>query len=508
MTLHAETRPQHPDIQNIVLEVLGKFRESTYNATAHHTYEAGVDAMLLEAVDRELYRPQLEIIARYLLERQRPHGGWHYPVSPGSSQDFGDTSISQYAILGLWAAVRAGVEVPIETWERAAKWLQASQCRDGGFTYHPNENNNQGNPTGSMTAAGTGSLLVIRYILFSDVEFDDGIRPVAQSSPKRFGVLERPIEEREKEKAVKVKTAATISASALDRSLKGGVKWIADHFTEQNGVGNMYVNYYYYGIERVGAVLDVEKIGTHDWYNEGADELLRRQAPDGSWNDSSGIVPATSLTLLFLTKATAKTIHKPRRIPQVGGGLLVGGRGLPDDLGAVKVTQGEIRKLKGPVDTLLADLEKVSEAKVEEAQVAIVEAVQLDRPEELIEQVDRLKRLSSDKRVEVRRTAMWALGRTGNISGVPFLIRGLTDTDEAVAREAGAALCIISRRPNGSGPSVDPTDGLAEEASDEQRATHLKTWGEASKKVWTDWYLKVRPYDERDDRTSLKRKPQ
>ena len=508
--LKAGVDKQHPDVQKAVQDVLSRCQTNGYLGGTHHNYEAGVDAMLLEAVDREAYRPQLELIARYLVARQRPHGAWYYPTENAGSGDFGDTSITQYAILGLWAAARAGVEVPTETWERAAKWLLMTQRREGGFTYHPMEPSAQnfaGDATGTMTVAGTGSLLVIRHVLFNDVVFSDEVRPAA--SGRRFGVLERPGEEKQA-KSTKpiVTTKPTMSVAAFDTALKAGVRLIGDRFADANSLTG-YANYYYYGIERMAALLDVEKIGIHDWYNEGADDLLRRQAADGSWTDSGGPSAATALTLLFLTKATAGTINKPKRTPLVGGGLLVGGRGLPDNLDAVKIKEGAVntRKLHGPVDGLLAELEKSSGAKVEAAQEAIVEAVQLEHPEDLIGQVDRLKRLAADKRIEVRRTAMWALGRTGNISVAPFLIRGLSDTDEAVSREASAALCILSRRPNGCGLPTEPLDGLADEATNEQRSAHLGKWQRASTKLWTDWYLKIRPYDERDDRATLKRKP-
>ena len=507
--LKAGVDKQHPDIQKAVQDVLGKCQTNGYAGGAHHNYEAGVDAMLLEAIDREAYRPQLELIAKYLIARQRPHGAWYYPSENSAGGDFGDTSITQYAILGLWAAARAGVEVPTEAWERAAKWLLATQRREGGFTYHPTETSSPQNvgsdATGTMTVAGTGSLLVIRHVLFNDVDFSDEVRPAAAT--RRFGVLERPPEEKQQKTKPVVTTKPTMSVTAFDTALKAGVRWTGDRFADANSLLG-YANYYYYGIERMAALLDVEKIGTHDWYNEGADDLLRKQAADGSWSDSCGPTAATALTLLFLTKATAGTINKPKRAPLVGGGLLVGGRGLPDNLDAVKIKEGAIntRKLHGPVDGLLAELEKSSGAKVEAAQEAVVEAVQLENPEDLIGQVDRLKRLAADKRIEVRRTAMWALGRTGNISVAPLLIRGLSDTDEAVSREASAALCILSRRPNGCGLPTEPLDGLADEATKEQRSAHLEKWQRASTKRWTDWYLKIRPYDERDDRATLKRK--
>ena len=497
---------QHPEIQTCVQDILTRCGSRGYFPGTHHNYEAGVDAMLLEAVDREAYLPQLEMIAQFLVARQRPYGAWYYPSESPGGGEFGDTSITQYAILGLWATARAGVEVPTETWERAARWLLATHCRDGGFSYHPTgQGGGQEISAGTMTVAGSGSLLVIRHVLFRDSDFDDGVRPTAVT--RRFGVLERLSDEKDKGKP-KVKTNPSMSAGGFDKAIKESVKWTGDRFGDAGALAS-HANYYYYGIERMAALLDVEKIGSHDWYNEGADDLLRRQATDGSWNDGCGQMPATALTLLFLTKATAGTITKPKRTPLVGGGLLVGGRGLPDNLDAVKINEGEVskRKLHGPVDSLLAELEKSSGAKVEAAQDAVVEAVQLEHPEELIGQVDRLKRLAADKRVEVRRTAMWALGRTGNVSVTPFLIRGLSDPDESVIREASAALCILSRRPNGwrTAP-VDPLDGLAEEASNDDRSAHLKSWQKQSTETWTNWYMKVRPYDERDDRATLKRK--
>ena len=502
---------QHPDVQKMVLEVLSKCRNDAYSPAVHHIYEAGVDALLLEAVDREQYKPQLELIAAHLVAQQRPHGAWYYPMNAGGGTDYGDTSISQYGVLGLWACSRAGVDIPTSTWEKAAQWLIRTQHRDGGFGYHPANPATQPmaamDSTRSMTAAGTGSLLIIRLVLFGDRDFDDDVKPPAAG--RRFGVLERlPDEKEPKNTKPRVRTAPTMSVKSIDDAIKEGVRWTSQAFGTEERMVSGWTTYYYYGIERVAALLDVEMLGTHDWYSEGSEVLLRMQSPGGDWSDSAGAVPSTALAVLFLTKATAGALNKPKRTPVIGGGLLVGGRGLPNNLDALQVKEGEVktRKLQGPVDGLLAELEKSSGAKVEAAQAAVVEAVQLDHPEELIGQVDRLKRLATDKRLEVRRTAMWALGRTGNVSVAPFLIRGLADADEAVAREASLALTILSRRPNGLGPSIDPTDGLSESATDEERAAHLSQWRKGSVKAWNDWYLKVRPYNERDDQNVLKPK--
>ncbi len=58
----------------------------------------------------------MEAIARYLLSKQKANGSWDY-----ESRTNGDTSISQYAVLGLWEAENAGATVP-------------ARCRDRGAT--------------------------------------------------------------------------------------------------------------------------------------------------------------------------------------------------------------------------------------------------------------------------------------------------------------------------------------------------------------------------------------
>lgn len=502
------TDKKHPQVTKAVEEVVAKVKSEVYRPGHHFNYEAGVDAMLLEAVDPVEYLPQLQAIAKFLIAQQRPNGSWYYNVDQ-NQPNLGDTSITQYAILGLWAASRAGVDVPVETWEKTAKWLIRTQCKDGGFAYHPidvpGQTGDSSPSTCTMVAAGTGTLLVIRRELYTDVSFDEATRP--STTAKRFGVLDRFQEER-KVAAPKARVAPTLPASAIDKALKESVSWMGAHLTDKTKLYVDRICYYFYSVERVAALLDVEKIGPHDWYECGADDLLLKQLPEGNWVNEHATAPSTAMAVLFLAKATSTILPKARKAPLVGGGLLVGGRGLPDKLDAVQIKEGQAaaRKMQGPVDGLLAELEKSGEAKVEAVQAAVVEAVQLDRPEELIAQVDRLKKLAVDTRVEVRRTAMWALGRTGNISVAPLLIAGLRDADEAVAREASIGLSILSRRPEGCGLPLEPTEGLIEDATDEARKEHLDKWRRDSADLWQKWYLRVRPYDERDDRTVLRRK--
>lgn len=499
---------KNPRILGVVEEVIGKTKSGAYQPMEHHVYEAGVDLMLLEAADAEFYRPQMQVIVDHLIQIQQPNGAWFYPTI--KDIDSGDTSISQYAVLGLWAASRAGIVIPNEVFENVARWHVAKQKSDGGFCYHPFEAKVVINPdftvsSSTMTAAGSSSLLIVRRILYSDSDMDAEVRPT--DSKKRFGVLERFQEDRK----MVSRGPVSLKAASIDGALRNSMNWIKGHYEDRSSRREVWFTYHLYCLERVAALMDVVKIGNHDWYELGSDELVLRQTSDGSWSDLSRPVPATSMALLFLTKATQTIITPKRKVATVGGGLQAGGRGLPENLDSVDVTDGNVkaRKMVGEVDNLLIELERSSDAKVEELQAAVVEMVQLDRPEELIGQVARLRRLSTDNRPEVRRTAVWALGRSGDVAGAPNLIKAILDSDLAIAREASLALTILSRKPEGCGLAVDPTDdsqmGLSEASSDEDRESAIGKWRTESVRRWHEWYLKNRPYDERDDRSVLKR---
>ena len=76
------------------------------------------------------------------------------------------------------------------------------------------------------------------------------------------------------------------------------------------GEGAGFLYYYLYAMERVGALTHRKWIGRHDWYRLGAEELIRRQLPDGSFPSAGfGDDPHcnTCFALLFLKRATLKS---------------------------------------------------------------------------------------------------------------------------------------------------------------------------------------------------------
>ncbi len=493
-----------PLVARAIHDVENKIQNGKYKPEAHHIYEAAVDLMLLEEYDKSKYKSQMEAIARYLVGQQAPEGYWEYPHRHVG----GDTSITQYGTLGLWSAARSGIHIPLRVWEKAAQWLMRTQLQSGAFAYWPvgsAKERARPEPRHSMTAAGVSALLICRLYLAGGEEWTPQQRQKKKRSGGVLGVLQKG-ESEEQQPSQKKQTdiladeegyQPKLKPKQLDPAIQRGLAWLGANFNLQNPVGEPF--YYLYTMERSGALAHTDYYGPHNWYAEGAAYALKIQREDGSWHANwvaEITAPIdTSFVLLFLAKSTAK--HVKHVVPEgFGGGLLSGGRGLPDDLSQAVVRDGAIvaEKVETPLDKLLADLADPKNYDVTEAQQQLVREVQLGNREELIGKKDLLLKLAQDPRVEVRRTAMWALGRCEDIRLARVLIQGLQDPNFDVAVEAYNALCTLSRRPQGLGPA--PPTGKNGTPPDQAA---IEKWRKEAVKAWTKWYLKVRPYDERDD---------
>jgi hypothetical protein len=511
-----------PAIKSLARRVLDdKFSGGEYGkGSLHQYYEAGTDLMMFEAISPRRYQRELDIIAAYTIEHQWPDGAWYYP---GSDEHGGDTSHTQYAVLGLWSAARAGIKIPRNVWSRIAEWHLNTQLSDGGFAYHPGDIKSA---THSMTVNGVASLCICRLMLYPNREFASPFaeaKPEADSDPAGEkgtkgaadrddakasdakpvpGVLQ-PIElggaRSDPARRSRITSSGSKKAVPLARINEGiakGANWVRINNDRESGSHTLY---FLYGLERMCALASITDFDGKDWYSERALDLIKKQGADGHFSAQFGTRVETSFAILFLSRATTKSLGG-RVEARFGGGLMIGGRGLPANLGAVQTTgEGiQVRKLDAPVDKLLSELENPKSLQVEAVQQAIVDTVQLGDREKLVGQTDRLKKLARDPRAEVRRTAVWALGRCATVHDALVLVKALDDPDINVVAEANNALCWLSRRPNGFGRPADPIAELPENASDRQRADALKTWRTQVRKDWREWYDKVRPYSERD----------
>jgi hypothetical protein len=147
-------------------------------------------------------------------------------------------------------------------WFRLAEAVLACGDPSGGFHYRRDGRN----PTGSMTCAGIGTLAICTALLTGKNQL-----------PRKL-------------------------AAQVEAARARGLEWLGERFTVRANPGaeERWLHYYLYGLERVGALAGVDTIGEHDWYAEGAAQLVRTQQRSGAWvgiND-------TCFALLFLRKAT------------------------------------------------------------------------------------------------------------------------------------------------------------------------------------------------------------
>ncbi len=284
---------------------------------AHHaapTAEPGTSAPARRIPEPDLL--WLKELARWLVVAQNRDGAFSYG-SPAQGPIY-DYSNGQFALLGLKAARRCGVEVPKEVWLRAAEQILDHQER-------------RGPPVGRFEAAGVGQ----------EGTGAGGLREAAKDAARGWGY-------RGAMPATGSMTAGGVSslvvcrsellgapgwgAEADRRAVKGirdGLAWLGLHFTVAENPGppgamafhEIWQYYFLYGLERAGVLAGVSLMERHDWYLEGARFLLGAQGDAGSWISDpalaagakgGGIGPDaptanfldTCFALLFLRRAT------------------------------------------------------------------------------------------------------------------------------------------------------------------------------------------------------------
>ena len=254
----------------------------------------------------------IRTILNWLQEKQAEKGLWRYPGGLPTPQGGGfgppgmggpapgggapetfagpeDLSCAQYVLLALWVGSRCGIKVDPKVVEAAAKRLLAWQQEkgpsvprglDGEDRYSPPKDRARGfgytfgmPPTGSMTAAGLSSLLIVRLLL------------------DRKHALQKDIEQ-----------------ASWD-----AIAWLSQNFsvTANPPMQPMWHYYYLYGLERAFVIARKKLVGDRDWYREGAEVLIGQQDESGRWAPASGgFGPSTSkptwdtcFALLFLKRA-------------------------------------------------------------------------------------------------------------------------------------------------------------------------------------------------------------
>ena len=116
--IKADVPLSDPKVAAAIGKIRSRFHSGGYQPELNggsEIYEAAVVGMVLANLAAESRRSELELIVQFLVGQQKANGSWDYEL-----REQGDTSISQYAVLGLWEAENGGADVPPGVWDRAA----------------------------------------------------------------------------------------------------------------------------------------------------------------------------------------------------------------------------------------------------------------------------------------------------------------------------------------------------------------------------------------------------
>ena len=374
--IKAEATASDPTVSTCMAKIRERFAGGSYSpqrAGGAEVYEAATVAMALANVDPESSRAELEMVAQFLVSRQKPNGSWDYP-----HRTAGDTSISQYAVLGLWEAENAGATVPGASGTVPPAGSSPTQAPAGSWNYHRDEPG-QWPENVSMTAAGVGSLLICqrqlqRYRAMRDAN-NPLLIPLTAEGAQRRHEVETP-------------------APRINGAISRGIAWLGANFNPRGAIMGQSAYYGLYGIERVGALAERDSLGRVDWFEQGRSFLLASQGADGGWNAHFGADVNTVWAILFLTRSTTKTLQRIE-IKRLGAGTLLGGRGLPKDLSSMTVAGGRVvsRPMNGAVEGMLAVLEDPRAEGADSALAGLVASYQSRGPGVLKPHKDRLGKL-------------------------------------------------------------------------------------------------------------------
>lgn len=336
--LKCEVDPEDPVIVDGFAYIDKKIDPAWKNAAkSNSTYEAAVLLMAIEAYydgqwlkekkakhdisKNEAPAPKLtpqhdalvKATVAWLVAQQSPNGGWRYGSGfPPPLGAIDDVSATQVVLLGLIAGDRCGAPVDSEVYRKAAKFNLKVQQKDGppakanvpvgngggagnvtvaikegdmqrGWPYAPGSAEEKDvRITGSMTASGICSQIIAKAMLY------------------------------------KAKKITPTMDKDLQKSIFDGIAWLDGNWTVDSNPFGFRSNYYYlYGIERVGMLGNMDTIGLHNWYYEGAKVLVQAQNADGHWYTKTEVEPGDVLdscfALLFLKKATMRVTTISRK---------------------------------------------------------------------------------------------------------------------------------------------------------------------------------------------------
>lgn len=209
-------------------------------------------------------RQTLEADIKWLSDKALGAGGaWGY----GGPERTGDNSCSQFALLALWEADRAGIPVNQALLKRVESTWLARQRKDGGWTYQA-QTSVETESTATMTTAGLASLYLCEDVLHT-----------------------------------------ACAPYPTQRQIDRAWDWLGEKLKE-----DYYKNdYLAFCMQRVGMASGAKFVGKMDWFAVGAGKMAEPNPYGTSYAGQWGPIVRASFELIFLTRCrTPLTINKLR----------------------------------------------------------------------------------------------------------------------------------------------------------------------------------------------------
>lgn len=437
-------------------------------------YQIAVAVLLLNEVDPNRYMSNLKACERFLRQKVNPGGFYCYP-----SENVGDISQTQYAMLALWTLDNAGVSIDYKGVAKTINWLLAVQSTDGGWPYRgelsPRGRIKQNGVTPGLAMAGGSALMIAADILdawenLKDKDDETGIADL----PKAIRIYDEA-------EALKQNAFATKPVADVDRilaSIRECDQYLAQHTPDPSASHAEFPYYQVYTQERYESFKELlnQNQGTANapWYDTGIDFLNSKYTGTtwpGTAHSSSAV--SAAFAVLFAIRSTKKSIELKN------AGTAKGQYGIPDDPANATLVNGKVKKpsIAESVTSLLDALEDDGADSLDGK--SIPDNLKLAPPgSERQTQLDRLERLARGSRsYQARRVAFRLIGQSDSLEMVPTLIFGLSDPDRMARTYARDGLRFISRKFDGYGMDPGAND---EEVYNVQRK-------------WKRWYLTMNP---------------
>ena len=466
----------HPQIDAAVEACLKTVDESYsigFDYPQHEIYNTGIALLFLCDLDPQKYRPEIEHFVRALETWQRPYGAWGYPLK-GLRGTTGDTSMTQYGVLGLWAAHRiAGVNVSLDTATKACGWLIRTQDPSGAWGYQGKDPGTgrgtrvkQQDVRHSMAAAGLSSIYVLAdflHLVSSSERRTDGDQPVSVKSVDEVRV-QAPLTNR-------------VNTNTLRNAMRAGDDWFKGNLKYE---GTRFTHYYMYALERYfsfyARVTSIKEQANPRWYDDGVRFLADTQREDNSWNSdgATGPVVDTAYAILFLQRSTRELVGREDK------GVLTAGRGLPKIVNNLRIQNNRLvaDEEPGPAEAIIRRLEEDGAQDVDWVSVDQYANMKLsDNKTERAAQIESLQRVLRVGTGAARLIAVRILAKTRDLNQVPTLIYALSVQDQMVSQEARNGLRFVSRKFQGFRLPDDPEPAQIQSAISD----------------WKRWYRSIQP---------------